>query len=111
GYLPQHFRFLKDIHSKPPRPGAGRLVRNRIRHRPTRGKVAKRKRWRAAAMLCRSPKENRVTTAADEYYRDIIEGLAIYTRSALQHDVLATITRHPAPDLAGASNNDQIASK
>ena len=52
-----------------------------------------------------------MTTATDEYYRDIIEGLAIYTRSALQHDVLATITRHPAPDLGGAFNKNQIASK
>jgi hypothetical protein len=49
--------------------------------------------------------------AADEYYRDIIEGLAIYTRSALHHDVLATITRHPAPDLGAAFNKNQIASK
>ena len=52
-----------------------------------------------------------MTTAADEYYRDIIEGLAIYTRSALQQDVLATITRHPAPDLGSAFNKNQIASK
>jgi hypothetical protein len=62
-------------------------------------------------MLCRSPKEIRVTTATDEYYRDIIEGLAIYTGSMLQRDVLATLTLHDAPDLGGAFNKNQIASK
>lgn len=62
-------------------------------------------------MLWRAPKEIRVSTPADEYYRDIIEGLAIYTRSALHHDVLATVTRHPAPDLGAAFNKNQIASK
>jgi len=49
--------------------------------------------------------------ATDEYYRDIIEGLALYTDSALQRDVLATITRHAAPDLGAAFNKNQIASK
>ena len=52
-----------------------------------------------------------MTTATDEYYRDIIEGLALYTGSALQRDVLATITRHAEPDLGGAFNKNQIASK
>ncbi len=52
-----------------------------------------------------------MTTATDEYYRDIIEGLALYTGSALQRDVLATITRHAAPDIGGAFNKNQIASK
>lgn len=52
-----------------------------------------------------------MTTATDEFYRDIIEGLAIYTGSALQRDVLATLTRHHAPDLGGALNKNQIASK
>ena len=49
-----------------------------------------------------------MTTATDEFYRDIIEGLAIYTGSALQRDVLATLTRHHAPDLGGALNKNQI---
>jgi hypothetical protein len=52
-----------------------------------------------------------VTTARDEFYRDIIEGLAIYTGSALQRDVLATLSRHDEPDLGGALNKNQIASK
>ncbi len=50
-------------------------------------------------------------TASDEFYRDIIEGLAIYTGSALQRDVLATISRHDEPDIGGALNKNQIASK
>jgi hypothetical protein len=62
-------------------------------------------------MLSRSPWEDRVTTATDEYYRDIIEGLALYTGSALQRDVLATISRHAEPDLGAAFNKNQIASK
>jgi hypothetical protein len=73
--------------------------------------MAKRSGRKPAAMLWRSPKEICVTTAADEYYRDIIEGLAIYTGSVLQRDVLATISRHDAPDLGGAFNKNQIASK
>ena len=52
-----------------------------------------------------------MTTAKDEFYRDIIEGLAIYTGSALQRDVLATLSRHDAPDLGAALNKNQIASK
>jgi hypothetical protein len=52
-----------------------------------------------------------LTTAKDEFYRDILEGLAIYTGSALQRDVLATISKHDAPDIGGALNKNQIASK
>ena len=52
-----------------------------------------------------------MTTAKDEFYRDIIEGLAIYTGSALQRDVLATLSRHDEPDIGGALNKNQIASK
>ena len=52
-----------------------------------------------------------MTTASDEFYRDIIEGLAIYTGSALQRDVLATISRHDEPDIGAALNKNQIASK
>jgi hypothetical protein len=52
-----------------------------------------------------------LTTARDDFYRDIIEGLAIYTGSALQRDVLATLSHHDAPDLGGALNKNQIASK
>ena len=52
-----------------------------------------------------------MTTAKDEFYRDIIEGLAIYTGSALQRDVLATISKHDEPDIGAALNKNQIASK
>lgn len=52
-----------------------------------------------------------MTTAKDEFYRDILEGLAIHSGSALQRDVLATISRHDAPDIGGALNKNQIASK
>jgi hypothetical protein len=52
-----------------------------------------------------------VTTATDEFYRDIMEGLAIHSGSAFQSDVLATISRHQAPDLGAAFNKNQMASK
>jgi len=47
----------------------------------------------------------------DEFYRDILEGLALYTRSAFQRDVLATLARHPEPALGEALNKNQMASK
>src|SRR5689334_14812668 len=79
-------------------------------------------------MLCRAPvvdntgaqwthraanrqQEHRVTTATDEYYRDIIEGLAIHSGSAFQSDVLATVSRHHERDLGAAFNKNQMASK
>lgn len=52
-----------------------------------------------------------MTSATDEFYRDILEGLAIYTGSALQRDVLATITRHDEPRIGAALNKNQIACK
>ena len=52
-----------------------------------------------------------MTTARDEFYRDILEGLAIYTGSALQRDVLAAISRHDEPRIGAALNKNQIASK
>jgi hypothetical protein len=52
-----------------------------------------------------------VTTAKDEFYRDILEGMAIYTGSALQGDVLATISVHDEPRIGAALNKNQIASK
>jgi hypothetical protein len=51
------------------------------------------------------------TSAKDEFYRDILDGLAVYTGSALQRDVLTTLTRHDAPALGEALNKNQIASK
>jgi hypothetical protein len=54
----------------------------------------------------------RLTTAYDdEFYRDILEGLSVYTGSAFQRDVLDTLSDHDAPALGGALNKNQIASK
>ncbi len=52
-----------------------------------------------------------MTTHTDEFYRDILEGMAIYTGSALQRDVLATLSRHDEPGIGRALNKNQIASK
>lgn len=47
----------------------------------------------------------------DEFYRDILEGLAIYTGSVFQRDVLAALSRHDTPAIGRALNKNQIASK
>jgi hypothetical protein len=47
----------------------------------------------------------------DEFYRDILEGMAVYTRSAFQRDVLTTLAHLDEPALAQALNKNQIASK
>ena len=47
----------------------------------------------------------------DEFYRDILEGMALYTRSAFLRDVLSTLAHHDVPALAQALNKNQIASK
>ena len=52
-----------------------------------------------------------MTAFSDEFYRDILEGLAIHSGSALQRDVLATISRHDEPRIGAALNKNQIASK
>lgn len=52
-----------------------------------------------------------MTAFNDEFYRDILEGLAIHSGSALQRDVLATISRHDEPRIGAALNKNQIASK
>ena len=52
-----------------------------------------------------------MTNERDEFYRDILEGLALYTGSALQQDVLATLSRHDVPALGPALNKNQMASK
>jgi hypothetical protein len=51
------------------------------------------------------------TTYGDEFYRDILEGLAIHSGSALQHDVLRTLSLHQEPGLGTAFNKNQVASK
>ena len=52
-----------------------------------------------------------MTNERDEFYRDILEGLAMYTGNALQQDVLATLSRHDTPALGPALNKNQMASK
>ncbi len=47
----------------------------------------------------------------DEYYRDILEGLASYYASPFIADILATASRFPAPDLGAALNKNQISGK
>jgi hypothetical protein len=47
----------------------------------------------------------------DEFYRDILEGMAMYTGSDFQRDVLATLSRHEVPALGEALNKNQMASK
>jgi hypothetical protein len=52
-----------------------------------------------------------VTTSKDDFYRDILEGMAIYTGKALLRDVLATVSTHDEPRIGAALNKNQIASK
>jgi hypothetical protein len=52
-----------------------------------------------------------VTTDKDEFYRDILEGLAIHSGSALQRDVLKTLAKRDEPLLGEALNKNQMASK
>jgi hypothetical protein len=52
-----------------------------------------------------------VTTFNDDFYRDILEGIAVHADSAFYRDILDTITRHQAPELVVALNKNQMASK
>ncbi|MEP7064065.1 MAG: class I SAM-dependent methyltransferase [Betaproteobacteria bacterium] len=52
-----------------------------------------------------------MTTFTDEFYRDILEGLAIHSGSALQRDVLATLSQHDEPRLGAALNKNQLSGK
>ena len=52
-----------------------------------------------------------VTAFGDEFYRDILEGLAVYADSDFQRDILATLTLHQEPGIAVALNKNQMASK
>ena len=47
----------------------------------------------------------------DDFYRDILEGMAVYTRSAFQRDVVNTLSHHREPALSEALNKNQMASK
>jgi hypothetical protein len=55
--------------------------------------------------------EGPVTTFDDEFYRDILDGLAVYSDSDFHRDILATLTRHQEPRIAAALNRNQMASK
>lgn len=57
------------------------------------------------------PREGPVTAFSDEFYRDILEGLAVYADSSFHRDILATLTRHQEPSIAVALNKNQMASK
>ncbi|HLX27010.1 MAG TPA: class I SAM-dependent methyltransferase [Casimicrobiaceae bacterium] len=52
-----------------------------------------------------------MTSFDDEFYRDILAGIAVYADSAFLRDVLATLTAHQAPGIAVALNKNQMASK
>jgi hypothetical protein len=52
-----------------------------------------------------------MTAFDDEFYRDILEGLAVHADSDFLRDILRTLTRHQAPSLAVALNKNQMASK
>jgi hypothetical protein len=52
-----------------------------------------------------------VTTYGDEFYRDILDGLAQGDDGAFVADVLATLSRHDVPRLGAALNRNQVASK
>jgi len=49
--------------------------------------------------------------AMDAVYQEILDGMAMSEGSALQRDVLATLTRHDEPALGVALNKNQMASK
>jgi len=52
-----------------------------------------------------------VTTFDDDFYRDILEGIAVHADNAFYRDILDTITRHQAPEVGVALNKNQMASK
>ena len=55
--------------------------------------------------------EDPVTTFGDEFYRDILEGMAVYADSSFHRDILVTLTRHQEPGIAVALNKNQMAGK
>jgi hypothetical protein len=52
-----------------------------------------------------------MTSFGDEFYRDILAGLAVYADSPFLRDILATLTRHQEPGVAVALNRNQMTSK
>lgn len=53
----------------------------------------------------------RTTSYDDEFYRDILAGLAVGGDGAWPQDILATLTHHAQPRLGAALNANQMASK
>lgn len=51
------------------------------------------------------------TPSRDEFYGDILEGLAAWFASPQIADVRNTVSRHPEPDLGTALNRNQVTSK
>jgi hypothetical protein len=52
-----------------------------------------------------------MTTFDDEFYRDILAGIAVHSGSGFHRDILAALTHHQEPRLAAALNKNQMASK
>ncbi len=52
-----------------------------------------------------------MTTFDDEFYRDILAGIAVHSGSGFHRDILAALTHHQEPRLATALNKNQMASK
>jgi hypothetical protein len=52
-----------------------------------------------------------MTTFDDEFYRDILAGIAVHSGSGFHRDILAALTHHQEPRLAAALNRNQMASK
>jgi hypothetical protein len=52
-----------------------------------------------------------MTSYDDEFYRDILEGLAVANDDPWPRDILDTLTRFPQPRLGAALNANQMASK
>ena len=51
------------------------------------------------------------TISRDEYYGDMLEGLAAWFASPQIADLRTTVSRHPEPDLGTALNRNQVTSK
>ncbi|HET8831643.1 MAG TPA: class I SAM-dependent methyltransferase [Casimicrobiaceae bacterium] len=52
-----------------------------------------------------------MTTFDDDFYRDILEGIAVHSGNPFYRDILDTLTRHQSPELGVALNKNQMASK
>ena len=102
-YFLQQLRFFRDIHATPPLPAGARAASAHRCRDPCR--LRQNTAWPRAA------KGHDVTTFDDDFYRDILEGIAVHADNAFYRDVLDTITRHQAPEVGVALNKNQMASK